>query len=822
MKKIFLILSLFVSVFGFSQVPLVSTPFPFGWQDVRSFGALNDSSTDNTAAFRACAASFGALGGVMVIPPGKFVINDSVIIPANVTVRGSGGNCTNDSILTTMATTTILCRSATHSVFVTTSNQGKSGVQFRDFAIINQSGSTPTNGSGIVVRNGGDFRMEGITIAGFYIDLNITNAFFYNLQWCYFFNPVFCGVSIGNSFNSDIGDFTIANCQFASGSTFTHPLAGLYWQGSGGLKLMNCKFVFSGGDTSKTFYNSIYLYDIQAAPSDIIISNSSIEGFDSSAIFLNCPGAIQIRHIQITNVQTETFNSAIAPAIRLIGATVGNIANVVVNNISAQSFPLQSASPAIQLTNCTQVSVGEINGVLYSTPIAYTNCFFVHYSMAIPADNLPSVNLWSNGPLNLISDSALQSGGKDPIIFHQGGYTSAGGINSERMRIDSNGRLLVGTGLARETVPGRFELVEVRKDTNTQFASFVVNASSGSGSSAEQGFDNGNFVSFVAMWGPNFAGYKSIAANDVGLYHPSGSVYLQADNGDVKFGNNAGFIADFNAASRFLFGNGATDNATAKMQVTSSTAQLALHFDASHDAIFTVSSTGALTIAPSISGGTITFAGYGSGISTGTPAFNLAVNSAGKVIEVSAGGTPTLQQVFTAGTTLTGNNTIINGTNTTAWSGAGDNMFGSSTVNATALFQIQTSAQPQLALHNDATHFTTFNAQSGGGITITPSNASSGVNIAGNLVIAGTNQSLSFNGDHTGTITLVSGTKTFTVTNSATSSELLITVQTPTGVTTTVGYSASCTSGSCTVTAYTAGGTTNTGDTSILRYVLIN
>ena len=190
---------------------------------------------------------------------------------------------------------------------------------------------------------------------------------------------------------------------------------------------------------------------------------------------------------------------------------------------------------------------------------------------------------------------------------------------------------------------------------------------------------------------------------------------------------------------------------------------------------------------------------------------------------LSSAATPTLQQVFTAGTTLTGNNTIINGTNTTAWSGAGDNMFGSSTVNATALFQIQTTAQPQLALHNDATHFTTFNDQSGGGITITPSNASSGVNKAGNLVIAGTNQSHSINGDHTGTITLVSGTKTFTVTNSATSSELLITEQTPTGVTTTVGYSASCTSGSCTVTlTYTAGGTTNTGDTSILRYVLIN
>ena len=301
---------------------------------------------------------------------------------------------------------------------------------------------------------------------------------------------------------------------------------------------------------------------------------------------------------------------------------------------------------------------------------------------------------------------------------------------------------------------------------------------------------------------------------------------------------NAGHTIVYTGTGQWLFG-GTSSIVGSYVEITSTTTpQLSLVYDGTHFLGIGVASDGTATLTPS--GITVkltapTTAGASLKLPAGTAptspnngdmyydGTHLFFKPSGSAVDLLASAaTPTLQQVFTAGTTLTGNNTIINGTNTTAWSGAGDNMFGSSTVNATALFQIQTSAQPQLALHNDATHFTTFNAQSGGGITITPSNASSGVNIAGNLVIAGTNQSLSFNGDHTGTITLVSGTKTFTVTNSATSSELLITVQTPTGVTTTVGYSASCTSGSCTVTAYTSGGTTNTGDTSVLRYVLIN
>ena len=77
--------------------------------------------------------------------------------------------------------------------------------------------------------------------------------------------------------------------------------------------------------------------------------------------------------------------------------------------------------------------------------------------------------------------------------------------------------------------------------------------------------------------------------------------------------------------------NNTTDNSTAFLQVTNSAQpQAAFHYDASHYTTFTTGSTGALTITPSISGGTIRFGGYGSGTNTGTAAFGLSVTSGGR------------------------------------------------------------------------------------------------------------------------------------------------------------------------------------------------
>jgi hypothetical protein len=74
-----------------------------------------------------------------------------------------------------------------------------------------------------------------------------------------------------------------------------------------------------------------------------------------------------------------------------------------------------------------------------------------------------------------------------------------------------------------------------------------------------------------------------------------------------------------------------------------------------------------------------------------------------------------------------------------------------------------------------------------------------------------------------GQTTLVSGTKAITISGLTTSSRAFITLVSQGGtVTTTTSYGAVCTSNTLTITALTAAKATNTSDTSIINYWIIN
>ena len=60
--------------------------------NVRGFGAVGDSKTDDTTAFqRALNAAHFAGGGTVYAPPGRYLFNGSLSIPGGVTLRGSFG-----------------------------------------------------------------------------------------------------------------------------------------------------------------------------------------------------------------------------------------------------------------------------------------------------------------------------------------------------------------------------------------------------------------------------------------------------------------------------------------------------------------------------------------------------------------------------------------------------------------------------------------------------------------------------------------------------------------------------------------------------------
>lgn len=62
------------------------------FENVRSFGAAGDASTDDTAAFqRALDAAHRLGGGIVYVPPGRYLFRGTIVIPVGVTLRGSFG-----------------------------------------------------------------------------------------------------------------------------------------------------------------------------------------------------------------------------------------------------------------------------------------------------------------------------------------------------------------------------------------------------------------------------------------------------------------------------------------------------------------------------------------------------------------------------------------------------------------------------------------------------------------------------------------------------------------------------------------------------------
>lgn len=67
------------------------------WLNVKDFGALGDGATDDTAAFAAALTALPATGGLLMVPPGTYVLNGNGMVlrcPSNSTIRGAGAHST--------------------------------------------------------------------------------------------------------------------------------------------------------------------------------------------------------------------------------------------------------------------------------------------------------------------------------------------------------------------------------------------------------------------------------------------------------------------------------------------------------------------------------------------------------------------------------------------------------------------------------------------------------------------------------------------------------------------------------------------------------
>lgn len=346
---------------------------PFGWRDPREFGIKNDSSADATAGFRAMMAAFPSKGGTAIIPPGKYRVSDSVVVPSSVNIIGEGGDNTQVQGSTNEGTN-FYFSSATKNFFIVQANPVtlySSQNRFENFTIWNVSAGA-TAGSGIYIYNGEGFILRNISVLGFWDDITIRAGNIYTLENCKVFNYVNTGLTMGNNNNADLGDMTITGMVFATGAQSAHqPLAGLLWLGSGGLKMSNSKFNAGALGTTRNKYG-ICLTGSDGNTSDMLFSNISIENFDSSAIyslFVN-----QIRGLVFDNIQTfgpTSKGSAINLGCVSLGTGSGliGISNYVLGTYGSGAI----SQPAIKINNLNQISIGT--GIItdYTSTNSITN-----------------------------------------------------------------------------------------------------------------------------------------------------------------------------------------------------------------------------------------------------------------------------------------------------------------------------------------------------------------------------------------------------------------------------------------------------------------
>lgn len=400
MKKLLFILSLFISAFSFGQNTHINANRAGTIFYADDYGLKNDSTTDNTAqlkSFISWTATVAPKGVHLIFGGGIYFFSDSVIIPSNWRIEGISGTGSSFFSAEASNSTVIMSRSATKSVWILGpatpgNNFTNTANVIEHLSFVNRASSTPTNGAGLRVYDGGEFNLTDVSFNGFWIDCDIRAGIYFNIDKCNFNAPVRVGLWLSNTICVDCGDMNISNTNFNSGQITTSAY-GLYWEGGGGLKMVNCKFN-NGGDATFAhhFIHGIYLNLTQASgTSDIQLANVSIENMDSCGIFGRF--SQPFRQFQMSNVQVGGNNS-LAPAfdLKYSSLTTGN-GYFIFTNVTINDYGTPHADYGFKLENIDVVNISGLQVKNYTGgQVSFTNCTNTTVDYNIPTGGVSVIN----------------------------------------------------------------------------------------------------------------------------------------------------------------------------------------------------------------------------------------------------------------------------------------------------------------------------------------------------------------------------------------------------------------------------------------------
>ena len=338
------------------------------------FGAIGNGIADDTAAMQAWLNSASVAGGVLNLPPGKYLVPNGGLTcsaPVQIVGAGTGTYETNSGgarILTSSTTANLLTLNAPGSVV--------SGVTFENTAPI----GTETAGAAILATDFDWGRIERCMFVGFWRQVQVDSGYFYSIRDSAFLRPVQYGAYMRNTAagQHDHGDQVLEGCNFSKyGSTIDGATA-IRWESGGGLRIVGCKAnagTQPGYPTTRFWTNCVSVHMAAGDTSVFVVSGSSFEGYLSNAIVIDGEAGATFGKIAITGNEFLASGSSGA-VVKLDGSAMTSLNSVVVSGNVAYG-----SGAGVSLTNVSRAAVvGNEFGGLALDVLSLTNVDKVRFA----------------------------------------------------------------------------------------------------------------------------------------------------------------------------------------------------------------------------------------------------------------------------------------------------------------------------------------------------------------------------------------------------------------------------------------------------------
>jgi len=342
---------------------------------VTQYGATGNGTTDDTAAIQAAFTACGtAGGGVVFFPKGDYKISATITWPAGATIRAIGVNGGDVIQNGTIEGCSTIIMTAQITAFATSGELDR----IENLQFVGTVGAT----AGAFV-NSSSFNFEAIN-CGFYGGFDgivLTRNQNTRIVRCGFRELNDNAIALSNSVSPDDGDATIMDCAFTCSTATTQ--AGIFQSGSGGTKVISCKFVSAG--------NMVYCihstFGAGLSTSDLLVCNCSLELFKTAGILVTASAGAFFENVVVVgnNIssyaggQGITLNGTGSGAFRdmtitgnaINNCTIGiNMASATNVNIVGNAFSLNTTQDVAR-SGTTVVNTGfagDDNGATPVTP----------------------------------------------------------------------------------------------------------------------------------------------------------------------------------------------------------------------------------------------------------------------------------------------------------------------------------------------------------------------------------------------------------------------------------------------------------------------